>query len=261
MRLKNKQIRKYYQELPIPEVGKKTDCPDIDSLINSFSDELTESQKFNIIDHISDCQTCLEKFNFIEQIFRESRKVALGKNKLSLHENEVKELKELAQRKILELKTQNEATFDGAQSIPGKSVPVLPKITAKFISIAAVLIIAVLGTIIIIRTLPEPEMNMIRGSQEDTFLLIAPKGEITKKSLIFKWNAFPGAKEYDVRIMNAELTNIWISDKTRNTSIKLPGDLYQKITRDTIYYWKVIAYLNDGNIEKSHIIEFEFKPN
>jgi len=261
MKLKNKQIRKYYQSLPIPEVGKKTDCPDIDILINSFSDELSESQKFNIIDHISECKTCFVKFNLTGQIFRNSKRVALRKNKLSLNENEVKELKELSKRKILELEEQSKATLNGVKSKHSKSILVFPKIPVKYLSIAAVLVIAILGAIFIIRTSPDPRTNSIRGRHGDVFQLIAPKGEITKKSLIFKWNPIPGAKEYDVRMMNAELLNIWISEKTPNTFIKLPQDLHQKIKRDTIYYWKVIAYLNDGNIEKSHLVEFELKPN
>lgn len=261
MKLKNKQIRRYYQSLSIPEAGKDSNCPDIDVLIKSFSDELTESHKFDIIDHISDCKTCLEKFNFIEQIFKNSKRMALRKNKLSLNENEVKELKELSKRKILELEEQSETALKEVKSNSGKSILVFPKIPLKYLSIAAALVIVILGTIFIVNISPEPKATAMRGSRGDTFQLIMPRGEITKINLVFKWNAIPDAKEYDVRMMNAELLNIWISDKIPNTSIKLPQDIYRKVKRDTIYYWKVIAYLNDGNIEKSHLVEFELKPD
>ena len=261
MKLKNKKIRKYYQSLVKQEVSKKTDCPDIDILIKSFSDELNENQKFKIIDHISECSTCLGKFDLIEQIFKDSKKVALGKKKISLNENEVKELKELSKRKILELEEQYKMNKNGVKSKQRATVLMFPKIPVKYLSIAAALVIVILGTILIFRAPPDFRNDTLRGKKEKVFQLIAPKGEITKIPLIFKWNPIPDAKEYEVRLMNEELIRIWISDKTPKTYIKLPQDLYQKIEKDTIYYWKVTGYLKDGNIKKSGLMEFELKPN
>jgi len=261
MELKKKKIRKFYQSQVKQEVSKKTDCPDHELLIKSFSDELNENQKFKIIDHISDCSACLEKFDMIEQIFKDSKKMGLGKKKISLDENEVKEFKEISKRKIQELEEHYRMTKKIMRSKQRASVLFFPKIPVKYLSIAAALIIVILGTVFIIRTPSDLRNNMLRGKKTEDFQLIAPRGEIKKIPLIFRWNPLQDAEEYEVRLMNAELIKIWISNKTTRTYIKLPKDIHQKIKRDKIYYWKVTGYLKDGDLKKSSLVEFELKTN
>ena len=115
-----------------------------------------------------------------------------------------------------------------------------------------------MGTIIIFKTSFDSRKETLRGRQKKIFELISPKGEITEKHLVFKWNPLPETKEYEVQLMNEELIKIWISKKIPHTTIKFPQDLYQKITKNKIYYWKVIAYLDDGSIIKSGVMEKEF---
>lgn len=243
------------------EVQERTDCPEMDIFIKSFSDDLNESQKFKLIDHISDCSACLDKFDLVEQIFKNSKKMALGKKKISLNKIEVEELKELSKRKILELEEQYRKVKKGIKSKPRIPVLSFPKIPLKYISMAAVLAVVILSSILIFRSSSEISDNTLRGEKEKNFQLLAPMGETKKIPQIFKWNPYPNTDRYEVQLMDTELVKIWNSEKTADTYIKLPSDLYQKIKPGTLYYWKVIAYLKDDIIKKSSLAEFELKPN
>ena len=234
MKIKDKDLRKSYQSFIRKNQAKGKDCPQIEVLINTFSNESKEKEKLKFIDHISECSACFKKFEAIKPFFKEGKKIKDKLEKISLSEQEAKELKQKAKEKIFELKKHPKKR---------RSTLFFPRLRLVQLSAVAGLLIIVLGAVLIFKAPEDSKTDIIRGKDEKTIQLITPKGDVKKRPIIFEWTHFPKAKEYEVRLMDEELTKIWVSNKTGETKIELPADIAQKIEKEKQYYWKVFIYI------------------
>ena len=71
MKLENQDLKKLFQSSIDHKRSALKECPDSDVIIQSFSSTLNESEKYRIVDHISECPLCHQKFTIVRLVFSE----------------------------------------------------------------------------------------------------------------------------------------------------------------------------------------------
>lgn len=261
MKIKNEQNLKDLYDLLIknkPDKGNKNDCPKVDTIIEAFSKELKEKEKLDIIDHITKCPTCLDTFNTIRDFFKEGEKIAAKLDKGIVSNHEMTELKQAAKNNIKEIETKSLLP----KKTDYKEKPELffgTKWPVKYAALAAVLLVFAVSIVLFMKTKEENSDQILRGQRKEEIQLIEPKGEVTKSQIIFKWTSTLNSLKYKIVMLDEELSEVWLSNKTSNTTIKLPGNVFHKMKKGKIYFWKVIMYLKDKSIDESNLQEFNLK--
>jgi hypothetical protein len=255
MELRDKDLKKCYQKVISDSPPRKKGCPDIDVLIRSFSEEMSENEKIQIIDHITTCGLCYNKFEAVRQILKGSKNIAQRFEGVPLSEADVEELKQRAQARLRELER-----HDISMPKPSSWKKIIGffslKPALRYASAAAAICILVAAAIILFKVPPSMKDETLRGSEKETIQLIFPQGEVEKYPLAFKWEAFPEAKEYQIILLDEELTPIWTAEKTEKTERLIPSAVQSKLRKEKTYYWKVVMFFEDGTQKESELQDF-----
>ncbi len=255
MDMKDADLRKYYQASLKENPPQLNECPDLEIIIRSFSKESNESEKIKVVDHISACGMCYKKFEAVRQILKETKNLSEQFEGLSLSETEVRELKQRAQKRISEI-------IPG--DIPEKKMSYREKLSSflkakpawKFATALAALFIMAAAVVILLKLPRSTEEGRLRGSEEEKIQLIYPRGETQGLPLAFEWQPVSGAKEYQVVLLDEELTRVWTSEKTDQTNTSIPLAIRNTFIQEKIYYWKVMADYEDSTQKESDLQKF-----
>jgi hypothetical protein len=258
MKWENQDLKKLYQSSLDNKQTVDQGCPDDDAIIQSFSPILSESEKNEIVDHISECSLCREKFTIAQQVFSEGKKMAADLEGMSLSEEETEELNKIARVKIKEMERPKHIAA-GVSVKPRSLFWLWQKTAFKYATILAGFVIIVLVTFFLLKAPYISVEDTVRGVQDDIILLTNPKGDLTEIPQEFEWNPVQGATGYRVVLLDEELSEVWVSEKIPQTSLKLSQLLFEAIKRGRLYYWKVIVFSSDGGTRESGLQEFEVK--
>jgi hypothetical protein len=257
MKLRAEDLKRIYQRSRQESSFKNGGCPSDELLMKSFSAEVSEEEKSKIIDHVTGCSSCHWKFEALRQILSGTGEITRELEGISLSEKEVSQLQDLARNKIQGLEKQRQE-----KKIPWQKTrfpSFLASRALKYVSVAAGLLIVVLAAFLFLKTPLNPKRDIARGTSDQTLELIAPKGEVRDFPLFFKWRPFPKAQEYEVKLLDEELTDIWKSDWIKATEVKLPQGQFQRIEKEKAYYWKVVVHLKAGTTKESSLQEFKLR--
>ena len=256
MKLQDKDLKKYYQTSLSDNPPQKKGCLDSDAIIRSFSGTMGENEKIQVIDHITTCGPCYKKFEIVRQILKGSKNLAQRFEGVPLSEAEMNELKQKAQARIHELETHDISTLKPSF---GKKIAAFFRLNPalKYASAVAAICVVVAAAIVLFKILPSIKDETLRGINEKTILLFSPRGELEKFPLAFKWEALPGAKEYQIVLLDEELTRIWTAEKTEKTEMSIPFAVQKKLLKEKTYYWKVVIFLEDGTRKESLLQDFK----
>lgn len=255
MELKDKDLKDLYQSHIKENPPHQTGCPDVGVLIQSFSTEMSENEKIKVIDHISSCGECYEKFEIVRQILKESKKLTDQFKGLLLSETEVQELKQKALDRIHEFETSGD-TEKKASFLEKFIATFKAKSAYKYATAIAGVFIVALAALFVFKIPQTLQESALRGEKLKSVLLIFPQGELTELPTKFKWSSVPGAKEYQVVLLDDELTRLWNSEKTEKNEMPIPSEVQNKLQRAKIFYWKVVLLFGDGTKKESDLQEF-----
>jgi len=260
MDIQDKALKKYYRASLSKNPPHKKGCPDSDVLIRSFSKEMSETEKIQIIDHVTTCGPCYKKFEAVRQILKGSKNMAERFEGVSLSEADVKELKQRAQARLREFEMHDISIqkLGFSEKIFGffRLKPAL-----RYASAVAAICIMVAAVIILFKIPPSIEDETLRGIKKESILLISPRGEIKEFPLAFEWEPFAEAKEYQIVLLDEELTRIWTSEKTEKTEMRVPPAVQNKLQKERTYYWKIVILLENGIQKESDLQEFTLTEN
>jgi hypothetical protein len=256
MKREYEDLKKIYQSSLEQSRTADKECPDTDMIIQSFSSTLSESEKYRVVDHISECPLCNQKFAIVRQVFSKCKKMVAGFEGMSLTEEETRELKEIAKAKIKELESPEHSDSRTAFK-PGSLFLLWQKTAFKYATAFAGLVVIAVIAFFILRAPHIGLEDTVRGIQADVIQLTKPKGELAKTPRSFEWNPVEGAAAYQVVLLDEELVEVWVSEKNQQTSLTLPQFQFEAIERGKIYYWKVIVFSSDRSTKESGLQEFE----
>ena len=260
MEMEDNDLKEYYQSLLRKNPPHKKGCPDIEALTRSFSEEMSENEKIRVIDHISACGLCYKKFETISQILKESKTLKDQFEGVSLSETEVRELKQRAQNRINEIKAHDVSRLKLSF---GQKIAALFKLKSPLkyaTAIAAVFIMAV--AVLILLKIPQSiKEETLRGIKKESIKMISPRGEVKEFPLTFEWEPFAGSREYQIVLLDDELTRIWTSEKVDRTKMPIPSEVQNRLQVEKTHYWKVVILLQDGTQRESDLQEFTLTKN
>jgi hypothetical protein len=256
MKREHQDLKKLYQYSLRHKRTIEKECPDIDLIIQSFMSTLSESETYRVVDHISECSLCNKKFAIVREVFKKGKKMAAELEGMSLSSAETRELEKIAKAKISEL----ERPKRDSRRIPFKprSLTVFwQKTVFKYATVFAGLVVIIVIAFFIFRA---PHMGLedtVRGVQTDFIQLTKPEGELVETPRLFEWNSVEGAAGYQVILLDEELAEVWVSEKNKQTSLKLSEPYFEAIKTGKIYYWKVIVFSSEGSSTESGLQQFK----
>lgn len=255
MKLREEDLKTLYQQSTGAKPAGETACPSEDDILKSFTPETSEQDKFRIVDHVAGCDGCRWKFEAAREILKGSNVLAEEFEGQALSASETAALHQLAKEKIRSLeggpeKAEKKSFVDSLRNFVFQY---------RYASIVAGLLMVALAAWMVLK-FPRPGRDDVLRGREDTAIeLETPRGIQAGLPLLFRWRSrWPGG-ESEVRVMNEELDVVWTSGRIRATSVELPPALSETIKADSVYYWKVIIYLDDGRINESGLQEFKLK--
>ncbi|MFQ6083179.1 MAG: anti-sigma factor family protein [Candidatus Aminicenantia bacterium] len=200
-------------------------CPDEEMLAAFMDGELNEQEERDIRNHIRECSFCSYLIISLESQgikFKKKRKNILDRLKAAI----------LSKPYIL------------------RPAPVLP----------ILLLIFILGFIFVLK-FPQISRRQIhyREIGKNRIELIEPIGEIKAVPSIFKWRQVEGVKYYIFELLDEELSLVWESDQLFNNKVSLPQDVINSLINEKTYFWRVTAFLKNGQKIESHTQDFELK--
>ena len=257
MKLRDEDLKRIYQRSRREPPAKKEACPSDELLMKSFSGEMSEEEKFKIIDHVTGCGSCHWKFEALHQILNGTEEIAQKLEGISLSEKGVSQLREIAKDRIYELETQSREKKN--LGFKRKFIAFFASGALRYIPAAVGLLIIVLAAFVILKTPANVERDMARGPADQIVELVAPKGEVKDYPLFFKWRPYPKAEDYEVKLLDEELTDIWKSGRIKATEVELPQGQIERMQKEKTYYWKVVVHLKAGTLKESGCQEFKLR--
>jgi len=222
----------------------KAGCPPVEYLAKAFADELSEEEKLVLVDHVASCSSCHWKFEMLRGILKETGNLAQGLQGLSLSKEETRRLKEIAGAHLSRLSRKGRVVRHAEPRRQAwKSHWLLLR---KYAVAAAGLLIVGLGALFLLRIFPPGGEGPVRGESEESLQLLSPQGAVDPTPIEFSWKPYPGAREYEVRILDEALTPIWTSEKTGETRIQLTPSASGRLEKGKTYIWKVFAMSAGG---------------
>ena len=226
VKLDKEKIKKGFETLSslLPEEHIEN-CPDEELLAAFMDGELNEKEEINIENHIRKCTYCSYLIISLESQgvkFKKKRKNILDRMKTGV----------LSKPYVL------------------RPAPVLP----------ILLIIFILGFIFILR-FPQISKEKIHYREVGKYRieLIEPTGEIKKTPIVFKWKKVKGVEYYIFELLDEELNLVWESSQLSNNKVLLPQNLMSSLIKKKAYFWKVTAFLNNGQKIESNTQYFELE--
>lgn len=254
MKLREEDLKKAYRASLQEEAAGKL-CPSTETLLNAFSAGLNEEEKIKIVDHVSECRLCLNKFKMIKEIMEGSKTLAVEWEGVALTEAETALLKQRAKEKIRELKEEHKK--EEKEKSGGKRRTFLFKYWPVPLVVGTGIII--IAAFLIFKFPPSRKEDIIRGREGKVIEFITPRGQIERLPIVFEWKALLGVKEYQVVLMDAELDVLWVSGRIGETRVELPFELGKTIQQGKPYYWKVLISKESGEIEESDLQKFKLE--
>jgi hypothetical protein len=231
MKIDNKGLQRIYQAY-VAEKGRESreSCPSPDSLRRSFDPTSTRDEKDAIVDHLSQCPSCAQEFDFLRQ--------------LSDREWELAE-------KLDDIR----GSRHGGRFILRKALSaVFPRFEKRYAIVFLLVIGMVAGVLMLRHGLGR---NDDRGKTPPSLELIQPLGRVPAvSSLIFKWEPLQGPAAYVVELYDEALNQIWEGAKITVSVFALPASALGKLARNKTYYWAVTAYDQNGNKRESGLRSF-----
>jgi len=249
MKLQDKDLQEIFLQALKENFPRNKACPSNKTILRSFTSEMPEKEKLKIVDHVTGCGSCLLKFQAIKDVLRGTKALACKVEGQVLSKNEVGELKKIAKEKVKELKRKTKKQ----KRIPGFTALLFEH---RFAALIAGMVLVILAALLVTRFPHIFQEDATRGEESPAIRLVSPRGELGSLPLRFHWEPYPGAKEYEMKILDEELNPIWKSGKVRESAIETVADFSNRLQKGKMYYWKITVYLEDGKLEESNLQEF-----
>jgi hypothetical protein len=231
MKIDNKGLQRIYQAYVAGKDRESREaCPSPDSLRRSFDPTSTRDEKDAIVDHLSQCSSCAQEFDFLRQLLDRERELA---------------------EKLDDIR----GSRHGGRFILRKVVSaVFPRFEKRYATVFLLVIGMIAGVLMLRHGLGR---NDGRGKTPPPLELIQPLGRVPPASpLIFKWEPLPAPAAYVIELYDEALNQIWEGPKIMVGTSALPASAMGRLARNKTYYWAVTAYDQNGNKRESELRSF-----
>ncbi|MFQ6081912.1 MAG: anti-sigma factor family protein [Candidatus Aminicenantia bacterium] len=238
-------MRKKYDRFMKLVLNKKKGCCEKEALIKAFLNEISVQEKFELLDHISVCPECSSYFEALREIWTKEKDILGALDRIEFTEEDTEQLKKLAKQEIRKLKSQ--AREEKRPIFYGKKI--LAAVTG------AAFIIVIISIFVLLKGPREIELE--RKTNQWNIELIEPRGEINKSFLMFNWTPVKGVRNYTLEILDRGLETFYQAKQIKAESFRLPEEVFKRLEKGEIYFWKVVAELENNQKIESDFGKFK----
>ncbi len=223
---------------------KPKKCPSKDEIIRFFEDTAAEGDGGRLLDHARSCPECRTVFEAAQEIRSQSRGILGDLDGVDLRSRAARRrLREEARREILRLRRNRRPKRLDAFRWVG-----VPAVGAALALLAIFVVVPNIGT--------HRTNSLERNGWPFEIGLLRPRGTIPVSALTFEWTRRPEARSYRLEIYDRTLEPVYQSGPLEADAFSLPGDAAALIRRDEVYFWKIVAALNDSRTIQSEFAKF-----
>jgi len=233
-------MENWFNPLKTFYLQRKKHCYKKGAAVKVFLDETSNKEKFELLDHIFICPDCNAEFEELRGIWVKGKDILTELEKIKFTKRNTNQIKKIAAMEIKRLKSRKRAKM-GSFFHPKKTF-----------AIASGIIIIVLITLIFQSRGPG-RIDMEREINTGSFEVIEPWDEIHNTFILFRWTPIKEAKDYTLEILDSGLETFYHLEQIKSENFMLPEEIFIRLTKEEIYFWKVIA-----NLENDKKIESEF---
>jgi hypothetical protein len=253
MKLSHKDLKTLYRSSSAGTTNDESACPSVDFLMSSFLPETSEEDKLRVADHVAGCHSCRAKFELAREILSEASRLTRESEAVELTEAEAAALRQKAAAKLREMGKRPKA--GGRKDFSETWRTFFFRYRYASVAVGAVMIVAAI--LLVLRAPQIKDTGAMRGEAGAALVLATPRGIQKALPLHFEWQPYPGAKTYEVKVLDGKLDVFWTSGRIRTTSLNLPSGPTEGLKKGNVYYWKVSAFSDGEMIQESNLQSFQ----
>ncbi len=237
MKINDDDLKKIYKSYVLTRTPlSRQACPSSEQILKIFMDSGIKTEKERIVDHISNCSSCVQEFDAFLEIARHEEKLT---------------------REIEELLRDEAGPFfivkKNSQKIIKRFSPVW-----RF-ALASVILVSLVGVFFLVIKGPIfNRMSEKRGIKAGQIRLLEPRlDRASQPPLVFRWDEIEGRDFYVVELFDESLSPLWKSAKIFDTSLRLPSYIEKQLNKGGSYFWMVTVFFTNGLVRESHLEEFK----
>ncbi len=230
MRLSNEDLKLLFRSYVATRIThRKIACLSFKQIARIFDPGSGTRRKLKIIDHITRCSECCDKFDFLLGV-RRFRDEMIREAQI-LHQND-----------------------SPAIPVSGRRYQLTP--IFRFATIFLGFVMLSSSIIIIMRQWERQDDT--RESVLPIILIQPKKTARVTAPLLFAWQSSDDAQYYVLELFDATLLPIWRSGKIFSVQFMLPTNIVDRLQKGNSYYWMITAYSLGGRTAESPIFRFFF---
>jgi hypothetical protein len=223
MKLTDEGIKELLRQRPLRATPRKTECLTEEQFLKAAMRKLGDTERRRIANHLATCTDCTDSYRVVLQ------------------------LRPWAEEAERVLAPRVAPTPAASRRFSDSLAAFWQRLNrdSRVRAIAAIVLIIVAGGSLLVwqwlRQTTQP--GSIERAPVLPRLSIVPtdKAAVGEPPETFSWSAVEGATGYKVVIFDFQSTTVWESGRLRETSIRLPEPVRQRLLRNRPYYWRVIA--------------------
>jgi len=222
---------------------KREKCPSTNKLIGFFDPSASEENKAKILNHVRFCPECQAVFSAIWEIQFEGEDILRELQGMEISAETKRRLRARAHEEIRRLRQQR--SLKGQKAIRWIRVPAVGAALALFL-----VVIALMNTERFRRH--EVERRVLSAK----IVLLQPKDRLSARVPIFLWKPSDEVESCHLEIFDRNLNLVFHSDPSASEKLVLPENFLASMSRGTVYFWKIVATLKDGQTTESEFAKF-----
>jgi hypothetical protein len=243
MRIDSKKLKALFRgyvqtRTPSSRLG----CPPPEKMIAFLRSEASKGEATEIVDHISNCSSCLREFEFAAEVLRrEGDFIREVEHRLSGSAGAREKKRER----------------DARSRVRPVWRSLFPRLSwhAAVLLAGSLLIVFLVSRLVVFR--PVERYRAVPAARVE--LLEPVEKTVSISSLVFRWKEVREAEYYSVELFNEALSPLWKSGKIVENAAVLPQALTGTLEVNRSYFWMVTAYLSGGEKIVSRLEEFSLK--
>jgi hypothetical protein len=223
---------------------KQKRCPSKDEIIRFFEEGAAEGREQEFLSHVLSCPECLTVFEATREIRSRGEEILWGLEGLDLRSRETrKRLQKRARREIAHLRGSRRRKKRA--SLRWVGIP----------AIGAALVLLILFAIIpSVKTSGHGDVE--RNGEATEIGLLQPRGSVSRAALSFRWTSRPEVRSCRLEIYDRSLEPVYQAGPLGGDFFLLPEGALALIRKNEVYFWKIVATLQDNQPVESDFAKF-----
>jgi hypothetical protein len=223
---------------------KQKRCPSKEEFIRFFEGGGAERREQELLSHVLSCPECLTVFEATREIRSQGEEILWGLEGLDLRSRETrKRLQKSARREIARLRESRRRKKGAFLRWVG-----IPAIGAALVLLTLFAIIPSVTT--------SGHGDLERNGSPMEIELLQPRGAVPLSTLSFKWTPRPSVQSYHLEIYDRSLEPVYQAGPLGGDCYLIPDGALALIRKNEVYYWKIVATLQDNQQVESDFAKF-----